>query len=97
MSHRVTVCKTCNDDGLVELPSEEHDIVMGYLAKGVRHDPRTGDELSTMPPCKDCPPMTHRPGELPPDYETCGDCGFDHDYDYTADAAWHTENPGSYS
>jgi hypothetical protein len=34
--------------------------------------------------------------ELPADYETCGDCGFDHGYEYEEAAKWHTENPGSY-
>ena len=34
--------------------------------------------------------------ELPADYETCGDCGFDHDYEYEEAAKWHTENPVSY-
>lgn len=93
MSHRVTVCGTCNGDGIVELPEGEHEIVMGYLAKGARHDPRTRDELSTMQPC---PALCRRPGELPLDYEPCGDCGFDHGYDYESAAGWHTEHPGSY-
>ena len=48
-------------------------------------------------PEEDCPPLKKRPGELPLDYEPCGDCGFDHDYDYPAAAEWHTANPGSYS
>lgn len=33
---------------------------------------------------------------LPSDYEECGDCGYDHDYEYEAAAAWHQANPGSY-
>jgi hypothetical protein len=33
---------------------------------------------------------------LPQDYETCGDCGFDHDYEYEAAAKWHEEHPCSY-
>jgi len=32
----------------------------------------------------------------PNDYETCGDCGFDHEYEPNEARAWHTENPGSY-
>lgn len=48
-------------------------------------------------PEEDCPPLKKRPGELPLDYEPCGDCGFDHDYDYPAAAEWHIANPGSYS
>ena len=31
------------------------------------------------------------------DYEPCGDCGFDHDYEYPQAYAWHTANPGSHS
>lgn len=57
MSHQVTdqkKCATCGDDGLVELPEGEGKIVAGYLAQGLRHDPRTGDELITMLPCPDC-------------------------------------------
>ena len=34
--------------------------------------------------------------ELPLDYERCGDCGFDHDYEYPAAVDWHLKNPGSY-
>lgn len=33
---------------------------------------------------------------LPEDYETCGDCGFDHDYEPAQAAVWHTAHPGSY-
>jgi hypothetical protein len=33
---------------------------------------------------------------LPEDYETCGDCGFDHDYEYFQANAWHSSHPGSY-
>lgn len=47
-------CTTCEDDGLVNLPEDEGKIVAGYLAQGLRHDPRTGDELITMLPCQDC-------------------------------------------
>ena len=32
----------------------------------------------------------------PADYEACGDCGFDHSYEYEQAHAWHTANPGSY-
>jgi hypothetical protein len=27
--------------------------------------------------------------ELPSDYESCGQCGFDHDYEYEAAYNWH--------
>lgn len=33
---------------------------------------------------------------IPDDYEPCGDCGFDHGYDYESAHAWHTANPGSF-
>ena len=33
---------------------------------------------------------------LPSDYEACGDCGFDHGYEYEQAAAWHQKHPGSY-
>jgi hypothetical protein len=33
---------------------------------------------------------------LPEDYETCGDCGFDHDYEGEQARAWHRAHPGSY-
>ena len=33
---------------------------------------------------------------LPVDYESCGDCGFDHEYEPTDAHAWHSANPGSY-
>ncbi len=94
--HRVTECATCGDDGLVELPEDEGAIVAGYLAEGLRHDPRTGNELVTMLPCPDCCYRAPGDKELPSDYETCGDCGFDHDYEPEVAAAWHTNNPGSY-
>lgn len=32
--------------------------------------------------------------KLPDDYETCGDCGFDHEYEYQQAYAWHIANPG---
>lgn len=34
--------------------------------------------------------------ELPSDYEACGECGFDHDYEYEQAHKWHTEHPCSY-
>ena len=30
------------------------------------------------------------------DYESCGDCGFDHGYEYEQAYKWHMDNPGSY-
>ena len=33
---------------------------------------------------------------LPDDYEACGDCDFDHSYDYELAYAWHKANPCSY-
>ena len=33
---------------------------------------------------------------LPKDYEPCGDCGFDHSYEYSEAYAWHKANPCSY-
>jgi hypothetical protein len=35
--------------------------------------------------------------DLPEDYEPCGDCGYDHDYEYEQAHSWHTKNHGSYS
>jgi hypothetical protein len=32
----------------------------------------------------------------PKDYETCGDCGLDHAYDYDAAVRWHRDHPCSY-
>ena len=29
---------------------------------------------------------------LPADYELCGQCGFDHSYEYPQAHTWHTEN-----
>jgi site-specific DNA-methyltransferase (adenine-specific) len=34
--------------------------------------------------------------QVPTDYEACGDCGFDHDYESAEAARWHNDNPGSY-
>ena len=31
-----------------------------------------------------------------PDYEPCGDCGYDHGYEYEEAHKWHSDNPGSY-
>lgn len=33
---------------------------------------------------------------LPDDYEPCGDCGYDHSYEYTEAQKWHRNNPCSY-
>jgi hypothetical protein len=33
---------------------------------------------------------------FPSDYEPCGDCGYDHDYEPRHAYEWHTKNPGSY-
>jgi hypothetical protein len=33
-----------------------------------------------------------KPNPLPDDFEECGDCGFDHDYEYELAAAWHIEH-----
>lgn len=30
------------------------------------------------------------------DYEACGDCGFDHSYEYEQAYQWHIEHPCSY-
>lgn len=30
--------------------------------------------------------------DLPTDYEACGSCGYDHDYEYEEASKWHTEN-----
>jgi hypothetical protein len=35
--------------------------------------------------------------KTPADYEECGDCGFDHDYEPAQAAAWHKVNPGAYA
>lgn len=37
---------------------------------------------------------THK--ETPSDYETCGYCGFDHEYEPSHSKAWHEANPCSY-
>lgn len=31
-----------------------------------------------------------------PDYEPCGDCGFDHAYEYEEAHGWHVLHPCSY-
>ena len=38
-----------------------------------------------------------RDESLPADYEECGDCGYDHQYDAEEAGRWHRENPGSYA
>ena len=30
-------------------------------------------------------------GNLPEDYEPCGECGFDHNYEYESAYKWHSE------
>lgn len=30
------------------------------------------------------------------DYEACGDCGFDHSYEYAEAKQWHLDHPCSY-
>lgn len=43
------------------------------------------------------PAQQLRPGiSVPDDYEECGDCGYDHEYDPEEANRWHRENPGSY-
>mgnify|MGYP003403044754 CR=1 FL=1 len=32
----------------------------------------------------------------PSDYEQCGDCGYDHEYEYTEAHKYHNVNKGSY-
>lgn len=32
--------------------------------------------------------------ELPEDYEPCGYCGFDHEYEPNESHSWHAEHPG---
>ena len=34
--------------------------------------------------------------DMPDDYETCGDCGFDHEYSPSESNHWHKTHPGSY-
>ncbi len=34
--------------------------------------------------------------ELPSDYEPCGECGWDHEYEPAMAVAWHKENPCAY-
>lgn len=45
-----------------------------------------GNEREPAGDCSHCgaPPM-------PEDYETCGECGFDHDYEYVEAYRWHEE------
>lgn len=40
--------------------------------------------------------MTTHGTMVPADFEECGDCGFDHDYEYERAAEWHRDNPCSY-
>lgn len=35
----------------------------------------------------------HLSGILPDDYEECGDCGFDHIYDFAPAQRWHNDHP----
>lgn len=37
--------------------------------------------------CEDCGPK---------DYESCSECGFDHQYEYEAAHKWHKEHPRFY-
>lgn len=32
--------------------------------------------------------------KLPDDYEACGDCGYDHSYEYNEARIWHNERNG---
>ena len=34
--------------------------------------------------------------KLPDDYEPCGECGYDHYYEYDEAVQWHIDNPCSY-
>jgi hypothetical protein len=36
------------------------------------------------------------PHQAEDDYEACGDCGFDHSYEYAEAKQWHLEHPCSY-
>lgn len=41
--------------------------------------------------------VTDEEGEaikVPDDYESCGDCGYDHDYEYEQAHSWHTKHHG---
>ena len=33
----------------------------------------------------------YKPANMPSDYEPCGDCGFDHSYEYEQAYAWHND------
>jgi hypothetical protein len=52
------------------------------------------EEMKHVPSAEE---KTRNGSELPGDYEECGDCGYDHGYDYPEAAAWHKKNPGSYA
>lgn len=51
---------------------------------------RTGD------PIEEVDPGALPAGDTPEDYEACGDCQFDHEYETQAAHQWHTDHPGSY-
>lgn len=51
-------------------------------------------EESQLAACPKCERIVRE--FLPADYEQCGDCGFDHSYEYESAHAWHANNPGSY-
>jgi len=94
------------NDNLDELDTddEELDEEFGTTPGAVETCPDCGSRGLSMNHWRECQgkcePETHefvRDESLPADYEECGDCGYDHQYDAEEAGRWHRENPGSYT
>lgn len=69
----------------------------GYVHCACRDCMETAIATSEEPAfCHDCEEFGcghDKECEVPPDYETCGECGFDHSYEYEQAHKAHSESP----
>lgn len=75
------------------------EATMGYFVRGRSGPVNPGTQFCDA--CREAGCNEQESGEpclcddgMPEDYETCGYCGFDHEYEHAEAVAWHTENPG---
>lgn len=71
--------RECVRSTLKETRAKCHDCGADGEIEGMKYTQEPRDEYDFKSP-------------LPRDFETCGDCGFDHAYEPEESARWHEEN-----
>lgn len=90
--YQVIVTPVHGEPTQIHIESDDYDAIMKFMTEYFSMSPGEADieviensdsELNSQPQELDNPPS---------DYEECGHCGFDHEYDYELAKSWHEEN-----